>query len=739
MKTETKIFNAFRIALLMMVAALSTVTSAHAEPPVKIYILAGQSNMQGKGAVEGEKTNTLRDMVKNDPDKEFQSLVNEDGSWREMPDVWIHYDLAPFRELRYGPLKPGYGGSGGQIGPELGFGYLMGDAEKGQVLIIKAAWGGKSLGHNFLPPSVGKYPPPVLPDDPGYFYHRILKLVTEVTKNAEKFFPDYKGQGFEIAGLCWHQGWNDQYGDLPEKYEENMAAFINDIRSKEHGLGIAGLPVVIATSGMIRNDSLVKKSQLAMADRTKYPQFAGNVAVVDTDKSYGPKKRQFWYDVSNSPAGQGYHWNNNARSYMNIGMSMADEMRKLVRPGLPARLAAYGTHEGVQLIWQIGTETPKSAKLLRNGKEIDAKLSVTQTTFLDTTALPGENTYELVFDMPASPVQKLTATSKTFVTDLAAVRSLGGVTLTWAPNGKFDGYKVLREGKVIEANLPTSVTSYEDKEAPGQGLVTYSVQPTTGNAVPTTATINIGPIDPGDALVYEPFDYYPPDFKSPVSLLGMKGAVGTSGEYYSLDDNPKQFPMVITGGLKYGDLPVMSNRAQGEASSKGCAIALDGSLENAGLLKDGATMWMSYVFRISGGSGIVTLQSDDLKDGIGFRHSDRELQTVVILDGEQVTRRIGPVKTEKETLLVGKIIWGKDGGNDQFYPMLPEQDLKQPAENAPHHKYRYLREPEAFNIDQTRLNRLVFQNGGNNTFDEIRVGATYESVVGSGTKQMKEE
>ena len=54
-------------------------------------------------------------------------------------------------------MKPGYGASSGQIGPELGFGHVTGDATKGQVLLIKAAWGGKSLGHNFLPPSVGKY------------------------------------------------------------------------------------------------------------------------------------------------------------------------------------------------------------------------------------------------------------------------------------------------------------------------------------------------------------------------------------------------------------------------------------------------------------------------------------------------------------------------------------------------------------------------------------------------------
>ena len=91
---------------------------------------------------------------------------------------------------------------------------------KGQVLLIKACWGGKSLGHNFLPPSVGKYPPPVEPDDPGYFYHRILQIVNEVTENIETYFPDYKGQGMEIAGLCCHQGWNDQYGGLDAKYEE---------------------------------------------------------------------------------------------------------------------------------------------------------------------------------------------------------------------------------------------------------------------------------------------------------------------------------------------------------------------------------------------------------------------------------------------------------------------------------------------------------------------------------------
>ena len=108
--------------------------------------------------------------------------------------------------------------------------------------------------------------PPVEPDDAGYFYQRILQLVSEVTASIETYIPDYNNQGIEIAGLCFHQGWNDQYGGLDEKYEENLAVFIKDIRSVEHGLGVPGLPVVIATSGMIEKESLIKQGQLAMGN-----------------------------------------------------------------------------------------------------------------------------------------------------------------------------------------------------------------------------------------------------------------------------------------------------------------------------------------------------------------------------------------------------------------------------------------------------------------------------------------
>ena len=330
-----------RSLILAAAAAISlgTVSTAQAEKPVKIYILAGQSNMQGKGAIEEKrgKKNSLRHLVTDAATKEeFKFAVDDNGEWRVRDDVWVYYNLAPWRELRYGPLKPGFGTQSGQIGPEFGFGHVMGEALDEQILIIKTAWGGKSLNFNFQPPSLNKGAKPtvILEIDkdhgakadktPGYFYYQSLEFVKHVTEDIKKYFPDYKGQGFEIAGLCWHQGWND-LGKMAPHYEKNMAAFIQDIRSKEHGLGIPDLPIVIATSGMMKDDSPIVKGQLAMADGSKYPKHAGNVRVVDTGKPYGPDKMEFHFGENRGH----YHWSNNARSYTNIGRAMAAEMLKL--------------------------------------------------------------------------------------------------------------------------------------------------------------------------------------------------------------------------------------------------------------------------------------------------------------------------------------------------------------------------------------------------------------------------
>lgn len=708
--------------------------TAQAEQPVKVYILSGQSNMQGKASVEGDG-GSLRSVVKNDTKKEFQFLVNESGEWVERNDVWIHFDSFPWGGLTHGLLKPGYGSSGGQIGPELGFGHVIGAATEEQVLLIKVAWGGKALSHEFLPPSIGKYPKPVTPSDPGYHYQQLVNVVRQVTENITTFFPDYKGQGIEIAGFGWHQGWNDQYGEgNAEKYETNMAAFIRDIRSAEHGVGVPNLPFVIATSGNIYGETPIKDGQRAMADATKYPDFAGNVAVVDTDKPYGPDKMTFKFDNNGAEVEKvDYHWNSNAKSYTNIGRAMAQEMLKLTKPKQASRLIAHGSEQGVQLLWQLGSEKPYGIDILRNGKSLGAKLSPTQTTYLDAEALPGVNTYELVLKMPSGE-QKLSASCDTSATDLIGYRSVKGVMLSWKARGKYDGFLIKRDGKVIADKIAADARTYEDATAPEKGKVTYSVEPTAGKVTPVTLVVNRGPADSGGALVYEPFDY-PADNDQTQHIVGKGGIIGTKGTYvYASDSNKERAAAVLAQGLSFGELPVTGNRCGLHRWSADNYIELDDSLKKAGLLEDGATLWISYVYAAGpkvfpgvsdyyNGGGAVSLRNDEMKQGIGLRANSGSYDTMVIQDGKETGVRIAGTLANAPQLVVARITWGKDGQPDKLEPFKVGPDLKLPDEPGRAFK-------PAFNIDQSKLTRLVYSGMGQ--IDEIRVGATFESVVGKG-------
>lgn len=246
-------------------------------------------------------------------------------------------------------------------------------------------------------------------------------------------------------------------------------------------------------------------------------------------------------------------------------------------------------------------------------------------------------------------------------------------------------------------------------------------------------TVNLGPIDPGEALVYEPFDY-PADPEKPQSILDVKGPVGTKGAYFNLKGGkPDRAPAAVAGGLSYGELPVTGNRCASHRWGSGCAIELDDSLGRAGLLEDGATLWMSYVFRCSSqyshyqGGGTVALCTRDLKEGVGLMADNREFRTVVVVDGKQEAVRIASSPHETPTLVVGRIVWGSNGGNDSFVPFTPGYDLKQPEKHG--------RAARPFDIDQSRLSLLVIRGEGQ--FDEIRVGPTYESVVGGGTRSVK--
>src|SRR5271170_6344502 len=94
--------------------------------------------------------------------------LRQDDKWLERDDVWIKF------LDRKGKLTVGYG-SPKCIGPELEFGSVVGDRYAEQVLIIKTAWGGRSLYRDFRPPAAG------LPADAV-----LEKMLTDLKKQKGK-------------------------------------------------------------------------------------------------------------------------------------------------------------------------------------------------------------------------------------------------------------------------------------------------------------------------------------------------------------------------------------------------------------------------------------------------------------------------------------------------------------------------------------------------------------------------
>lgn len=292
--------------------------------PVQVFILAGQSNMEGQAVVDltGKDYNsgkgTLATLMR-DPAKVtmFSHLKNSDGKWAVRDDVFVYYQREE-RPLLKGPLAFGFSGYGDvhHFGPELQFGHVIGDNLENQVLLIKTAWGGKSLYKDFRPPSSG--------GDVGKYYKTMISQVRGSLANMESDFPSTKGLGYELAGLVWYQGWNDGVNPktaVPE-YEQNLVNLIHDVRSE---FQTPGLPVVVGelTGPWVQAEGgwdALRKAQSAAASRS---EFAGNVIYVPT--------HDFVRKAEDSPnVGHGHHEFGNAETYFLVGDALGKGMLKLL-------------------------------------------------------------------------------------------------------------------------------------------------------------------------------------------------------------------------------------------------------------------------------------------------------------------------------------------------------------------------------------------------------------------------
>ncbi|MDG2123594.1 MAG: sialate O-acetylesterase, partial [Verrucomicrobiales bacterium] len=236
----------------------------------------------------------------------FPWIVDANGDWSVRHDVYFQ-EARLAEDGKGSPLSAT--SNGRSIGPEQGFGHVLGTFHDEQVLLIKTAQGNRSLGFDFRPPSSGRTDPDS--EFESAEYKLMVEGVRKTLANIETVVPGYKGQGYEIAGFAWFQGHKDSGSEQSiAGYQKHLANLIDDVRGD---FGVPKLPAVVATIGfgghqMAEKYLAIHQAQMAVGDPEKHPEYAGNVASVDT--------RDFWREVDESPTNQDYHYNRNAETYL---------------------------------------------------------------------------------------------------------------------------------------------------------------------------------------------------------------------------------------------------------------------------------------------------------------------------------------------------------------------------------------------------------------------------------------
>ena len=310
--------HALQLIPVFLLAALPAVPCATAATkPMKVFILAGQSNMQGHAKV------STFEHIGMDPTTKpmLAEMLGADGKPKVCERVWIS-SIGCAEAEQTGKLTAGFGASGEKIGPEFTFGLYMQKFTDAPILLIKTAWGGKSLNTDFRPPSAGPYVfnetqlaafqkqgkdlaaiKAAKEKETGVNYRLMVEHVKKVLGDIKRVVPDYDAaQGYELAGFVWFQGWNDLVDsgtyanrDKPggyDAYSTAMAHFIRDVRKD---LNAPKLPFVIGVLGVggptaeyapdqQRYKATHQNFRDAMATPAQLPEFKGNVAAVLTEK-----------------------------------------------------------------------------------------------------------------------------------------------------------------------------------------------------------------------------------------------------------------------------------------------------------------------------------------------------------------------------------------------------------------------------------------------------------------------
>ncbi len=208
MSRRKRVKDLLAVAVLVITGVASNAVAK--DEPLKIFILAGQSNMVGHanahtmatlfnsdgprdkalvqlvfkkdakvskaildaqlararkidhmtGGISNKKINAMTDAAKKaEIEGQVKTLKAAHDAYKEEVNASsvvsdrVYISSIADRHIKSGKLGVGFGGSGAKIGPEYSFGLSIARRIEGPILIIKTSWGGKSLHYDFRPPS----------------------------------------------------------------------------------------------------------------------------------------------------------------------------------------------------------------------------------------------------------------------------------------------------------------------------------------------------------------------------------------------------------------------------------------------------------------------------------------------------------------------------------------------------------------------------------------------------------
>ena len=201
---------------------------AQAGDTIKIFLMAGQSNMAGQADAD-DLTGALAGYKPPQPDVNIWRSYQDENDTVGSTNGWIPLapELGNFYYLRNDP-DPRLRGFEPSFGPEVSFGKAMAAALPDEdIYIIKHAWGATSLAGGWDP--VAGINSGVMTGNNstlGLQYNLFTNTVSLALANL-----DNAGLDYEIAGMLWLQGESDAIqARADDAYEANLTAFIAKMR-----------------------------------------------------------------------------------------------------------------------------------------------------------------------------------------------------------------------------------------------------------------------------------------------------------------------------------------------------------------------------------------------------------------------------------------------------------------------------------------------------------------------------